>query len=60
MTNGRMKSPVHRVTTNPEKIRVSVALLLEPDAEEEIGPVDGLVDEETPKLYKNSEKLWSS
>ncbi|GMN47356.1 hypothetical protein TIFTF001_016537 [Ficus carica] len=33
-------------------MRVSVALLIEPDAEEEIGPVDGLVDEETPKLYK--------
>lgn len=52
MTNGIMKSPLHRVTTNAEKMRVSVAMLIEPDAEEEIGPVDGLVDEETPKLYK--------
>lgn len=52
MTNGIMKSPLHRVTTNTEKMRVSVAMLIEPDAEEEIGPVDGLVDEETPKLYK--------
>ncbi|EXB85441.1 Protein SRG1 [Morus notabilis] len=52
MTNGIMKSPLHRVTTNPEKMRVSVAMLIEPDPEEEIGPADGLVDEERPKLYK--------
>ncbi|POO01327.1 Oxoglutarate/iron-dependent dioxygenase [Trema orientale] len=30
MTNGVMKSPLHRVTTNAEKMRVSVAMLIEP------------------------------
>ncbi|XP_062079713.1 protein SRG1-like [Humulus lupulus] len=52
MTNGVMKSPLHRVTTNAEHMRGSVAMLIEPDPEEEIGPVEGLVDEERPKKYK--------
>ncbi|POO01324.1 Oxoglutarate/iron-dependent dioxygenase [Trema orientale] len=52
MTNGVMKSPLHRVTTNAEKLRISIAMLIEPDPEAEIGPVDGLVDEERPKMYK--------
>ncbi|KAF4392100.1 hypothetical protein F8388_004429 [Cannabis sativa] len=52
MTNGVMKSPVHRVTTNAEHMRGSVAVLIEPDIEEEIGPVEGLVNEERPKMYK--------
>ncbi|POO01325.1 Isopenicillin N synthase-like [Trema orientale] len=47
-----MKSPLHRVTTNADKMRVSIAVLIEPDPEQEIGPVDSLVDEERPKLYK--------
>lgn len=47
-----MKSPLHRVTTDPEKMRVSVAMLIEPDPEIEIEPVEGLVDKERPKLYK--------
>ncbi|PON68551.1 Isopenicillin N synthase-like [Parasponia andersonii] len=52
MTNGVMKSPLHRVTTNVDKMRVSIAVLTEPDPEQEIGPVDSLVDEDRPKLYK--------
>ena len=52
MTNGVMKSPLHRVTTNADHMRGSVAMLIEPDPEEEIGPVEGLVDEERPKMYK--------
>ncbi|CAK7324037.1 unnamed protein product [Dovyalis caffra] len=53
MTNGIFKSPLHRVVTNSEKLRISVALFNEPDPEKEIGPMDSLVDEQRPRLYRN-------
>lgn len=53
MTNGIYKSPMHRVVTNKEKLRISIALFTEPDPESEIGPVDQLIDEQRPKLYRN-------
>ncbi|GAV82088.1 2OG-FeII_Oxy domain-containing protein/DIOX_N domain-containing protein [Cephalotus follicularis] len=53
MTNGVYKSPVHRVLTNTERLRISVAMFNEPAPEKEIGPVDQLVDEERPRLYRN-------
>ncbi|KAH0970245.1 hypothetical protein GBA52_022401 [Prunus armeniaca] len=53
MSNGIFKSPLHRVTTNTERMRASVAMLIEPAAEQEIGPVDDLVDEKRPRLYQN-------
>ncbi|KAK9060696.1 hypothetical protein SSX86_021402 [Deinandra increscens subsp. villosa] len=52
MSNGIFKSPVHRVVTNREKGRISVAMFTEPEAEKEIGPVDALVDERRPRVYK--------
>ncbi|KAF3453062.1 hypothetical protein FNV43_RR03495 [Rhamnella rubrinervis] len=52
LCNGIYKSPIHRVTTNTEKIRSSVAMFIEPAPEQEIGPVEELVDEKRPKLYK--------
>ncbi|KAK6236130.1 hypothetical protein SCA6_011467 [Theobroma cacao] len=53
MSNGIFKSPVHRVVTNSEKLRISVALFNEPEPENEIRAVDGLVDENRPRLYRN-------
>ncbi|KAI3711718.1 hypothetical protein L1987_70261 [Smallanthus sonchifolius] len=52
MSNGIFKSPVHRVVINREKARISVAMFTEPEADKEICPVDGLVDEKRPKVYK--------
>ncbi|KAJ0881399.1 putative codeine 3-O-demethylase [Helianthus annuus] len=52
MSNGIFKSPLHRVVTNKEKGRISVAMFTEPDPNKEIGPVDVLVDEKRPRVYK--------
>ncbi|KAI4335648.1 hypothetical protein L6164_014279 [Bauhinia variegata] len=53
MSNGIFKSPLHRVITNTEKLRMSLAMLYEPDPEKEIEPVEGLIDETRPRLYRN-------
>lgn len=53
MTNGIFKSPVHRVLTNSNKLRLSVAMFNEPEPQKEIGPVDSLVSENRPRMYKN-------
>ncbi|XP_076910992.1 protein SRG1-like [Bidens hawaiensis] len=52
MSNGIFKSPIHRVVTNKEKGRISVAMFTEPDPDKEIGPVEVLVDEKRPRAYK--------
>ncbi|XP_010535842.1 PREDICTED: protein SRG1-like [Tarenaya hassleriana] len=56
MSNGIYKSPVHRVVTNMEKERVSVATFWNPDRERDIQPVEELVTETRPKLYKTVNK----
>ncbi|XP_059636585.1 protein SRG1-like [Cornus florida] len=53
MSNGIIKSPVHRAVTNPEKLRISVSVSNEAEEEREIGPADGLMDEKRPRLYRN-------
>lgn len=53
MSNGIFRSPMHRVVTNTERLRISVALFHEPEPEREIGPVDSLVDEQRARLYRN-------
>ncbi|QCD80587.1 leucoanthocyanidin dioxygenase [Vigna unguiculata] len=53
MSNGIFKSIMHRVVTNTEKMRMSLAMFNEPDPENEIGPVEGLIDETRPRLYRN-------
>ncbi|XP_066376367.1 protein SRG1-like [Miscanthus floridulus] len=52
MSNGIFKGPVHRVVTNAEKERLSVALFYSIDPEREIWPADKLIDENHPALYK--------
>ncbi|KAE8735663.1 Calcium-binding EF-hand family protein isoform 1 [Hibiscus syriacus] len=51
MTNGIWKSPVHRVVNNKEKERTSIAVFYTPEKHKEIGPVDGVVNVETPPLF---------
>ncbi|XP_057420668.1 jasmonate-induced oxygenase 4-like [Lotus japonicus] len=53
MSNGIFKSPMHRVLTNTERLRMSVAMFNEPEPENEIGPVEGLINETRPRLYRN-------
>ncbi|KAL4571437.1 hypothetical protein LXL04_018196 [Taraxacum kok-saghyz] len=53
MSNGIFKSPVHRVLVNSKNERMTVAMFCMPQTEKDIGPVDGLVTDETPRLYKN-------
>ncbi|KAG6620703.1 hypothetical protein I3842_Q052100 [Carya illinoinensis] len=52
MSNGIFKSPVHRVVTNSERERISLAVFCIPESEKEIQPVDGLVNKSQPRLYK--------
>lgn len=52
MSNGFFKSPVHRVVTNSERERTSVAVFCSPDPDNDIEPVDGAVSETRPRLYK--------
>lgn len=52
MSNGEFKSPVHRVLTNPERARISIAVFYTPEPGKEIGPQEGLIDEERPRAYK--------
>nr|GMC65150.1 codeine O-demethylase-like [Ipomoea batatas] len=53
MTNGVLKSPVHRVVTNTERKRNTLAVFFSPDSNSEIGPVEKLITEERPRLYRN-------
>ncbi|GKV28159.1 hypothetical protein SLEP1_g37245 [Rubroshorea leprosula] len=52
MSNGIFKSPVHRVLTNSERGRISIAMFYSPEKNKEIGPEEGLVNEERPRLFK--------
>lgn len=53
MSNGVFKSPVHRVVTDVERDRLSVAVFYTPEVGKEIGPELGLISEEAPRLFKN-------
>ncbi|CDY46344.1 BnaC01g30260D [Brassica napus] len=56
MSNGIYKSLVHRVVTNMEKERISVAMFCVPGGDQEIQPVEALVTETRPRLYKTVKK----
>ena len=53
MSNGIFNSVIHRVVSNSERMRISVAMFNEPEPDKEIGPVDALIDEKRPRLYRN-------
>jgi isopenicillin N synthase-like dioxygenase len=52
MTNGVFRGPVHRVVTNAEKERISVAVFYGMDPEKEIGPIVDMLNEEQPARYR--------
>ncbi|MCD7446752.1 hypothetical protein HAX54_015656 [Datura stramonium] len=52
MSNGIFKGTVHRVLSNSERDRISVAVFYTPEVGKEIGPEDGLVNGDRPKIYK--------
>ncbi|XP_074268258.1 jasmonate-induced oxygenase 4-like [Silene latifolia] len=52
MTNGIFKSVIHRVVTNSEKDRLSVAAFFTSEDKKEIGPVTELINEQHPQLYR--------
>ncbi|KAL6974076.1 hypothetical protein U1Q18_028258 [Sarracenia purpurea var. burkii] len=51
-SNGMFKSPVHRVLTNSERERITLAVFCLPESGKEIGPVEELI-ERMPRRYKN-------
>ncbi|OMO60263.1 Oxoglutarate/iron-dependent dioxygenase [Corchorus capsularis] len=53
LSNGRYKSVHHRVVTNKTQKRVSVATFYSPRSEAIIGPIEELIDEQNPALYRN-------
>ncbi|KAI3455287.1 hypothetical protein Pfo_011950 [Paulownia fortunei] len=52
MSNGIFKSPVHRVVSDSERDRISVAVFYTPEVGKEIGPEEGLINAEAPRLFK--------
>jgi hypothetical protein len=44
---------MHRVLTNTKKLRMCLAMSNEPEPENEIGPVEDLINETHPRLYRN-------
>ncbi|KAK9697946.1 hypothetical protein RND81_08G071800 [Saponaria officinalis] len=52
MSNGILKSPVHRVVTNSDYERISLAVFCFPDPNKEVGPVADLITDEQPQMYQ--------
>lgn len=53
MSNGIFESPIHRVVTNPDKERITIAIFFGPDPTSKVGPHHELVDEKRPKLFNS-------
>ncbi|KAL2929850.1 Protein DMR6-LIKE OXYGENASE 1 [Bienertia sinuspersici] len=53
LSNGRYKSVLHRVVTNEHQSRVSIAMFYGPDKDAYIGPVEDLINNPHPQLYRN-------
>ncbi|CAL2255465.1 unnamed protein product [Prunus armeniaca] len=61
LSNGILKSPVHRVVINPDTVRISLAAFCMPESDREIEPFESLVNESTPRLYnkvKNYDSIY--
>eukprot|EP01018_Ginkgo_biloba_P032069 Gb_08224 [translate_table: standard] len=54
LSNGRCKSVIHRAMVNSERSRVSVATLHTLPFEVEISPAPELIDEDHPKMYRDT------
>lgn len=56
LSNGVYKSIEHRAITNEKKERISIATFVFPDEEQEIGPLESMVDElHRPRMYRKIE-----
>lgn len=53
MSNGKYKSRYHRTVANKDKYRTSLAIFCAPDSSAKIGPIQELITEENPALYRN-------
>ncbi|GMY26314.1 protein DMR6-LIKE OXYGENASE 1-like [Fagus crenata] len=53
LSNGRYKSVVHRAVTNKWLPRVSVAMFYAPNNDTKIGPIEDLIVEGQPAMYRN-------
>ncbi|KAL9223952.1 hypothetical protein vseg_000034 [Gypsophila vaccaria] len=60
MTNGILKSPVHKAVIDKEKARMSVAVPCVVQLEKEIGPLSELIDKDHPALYKNAQNYLAT
>ncbi|GAB4852673.1 hypothetical protein Ancab_016888 [Ancistrocladus abbreviatus] len=52
MSNGIIKATVHRVVTNSQQDRISLAVFYSAQIDNKIGPADELITAERPCLYK--------
>ncbi|XP_043720550.1 protein SRG1-like isoform X2 [Telopea speciosissima] len=52
MSNGIFKSSMHRVLTNPDRERISLAMFYLLEIVKEIEPADALIDEVRPRLFR--------
>ncbi|XP_010250269.1 PREDICTED: codeine O-demethylase [Nelumbo nucifera] len=52
MSNGIFKSSMHRVMTNSEKARISIAAFYSLPFENEVEPADALINGSRPRLYR--------
>lgn len=59
MSNGMLKSAVHKVVIGKEKERTSVIMGCFPHTDKEIGPHSELIDKEGPQLYKKVKNYFS-
>ncbi|XWS07734.1 hypothetical protein CRYUN_Cryun41cG0015700 [Craigia yunnanensis] len=51
LSNGMYKSIEHRAITNEKKARISLATVMFPFDEQEIGPLESMVDDHQPRMY---------
>ncbi|KAL0559256.1 hypothetical protein IC582_003853 [Cucumis melo] len=54
MSNGIFKSLIHRAVTNSERQRISVVSFCCPEKDIEIKPIEGLIDEKRPRLFRST------
>lgn len=59
MSNGILRSVVHRVMVDKERERTSVVMICVPGPDKEVGPLSELIDEERPQSYKKIKNYFS-
>lgn len=52
MSNGTIKSPVHRAVTNSERERMTLVMFCYAELDREMGPLAELITAERPQMYK--------